>query len=58
MVSFDPQMNEFVEVPMPQDERIKGTVVLGFGVLDGCLSLVLSADHERCEVTNVHWFLL
>ncbi|XP_058181501.1 F-box/kelch-repeat protein At3g23880-like [Rhododendron vialii] len=57
IVSFDPQTNEFVKVPMPQGpqhERFESSIVCGFGVLDGCLSLTLSTDHQgRNKVRDV-----
>lgn len=58
IVSFDPQMNEFVVVPMPQNERIKGTFVHSFGVLGGCLSMAVSTGHEMYKVTDVEVFAM
>ncbi|XP_058181504.1 F-box/kelch-repeat protein At3g23880-like [Rhododendron vialii] len=58
IVSFDPQMNEFVEVPMPQNEGIKRNIVYGFGVLGGCLSLALTSVHEGPKVTSVEVFAM
>ncbi|KAE9447661.1 hypothetical protein C3L33_20445, partial [Rhododendron williamsianum] len=58
IVSFDPQMNEFVVVPMPQNERIKGTFVHSFGVLGGCLSMAVSIGHEMYKVTDVEVFAM
>ncbi|XP_058181505.1 F-box/kelch-repeat protein At3g23880-like [Rhododendron vialii] len=58
IVSFDPQMNDFVEMPVPQNERIKRNIVHGFGVLGGCLSLALTSVHEGRKVTSVEVFAM
>lgn len=45
---FDPQTNEFVEVPMPpQLNEWKQITIVGLGVLNGCLSMAGYPQEQR-----------
>lgn len=55
IVCLDPRRNEILKVPMPEhDEKRESILVLGLGVLDGCLSLVLwRNDHIQSRDVEV-----
>ncbi|XP_057489499.1 F-box protein CPR1-like [Actinidia eriantha] len=54
IVCFDPQSNEVVDVPMPHREgERKEDILLGLGVLDGCLSLVFCRGAMRPDASDV-----
>ncbi|GMP55013.1 hypothetical protein CsSME_00019970 [Camellia sinensis var. sinensis] len=52
-IYFNPQKNIFKKLPMPKPKDGDGDILLGLGVLDGCLCMVRSCEHPTNHVDRV-----
>ncbi|XP_028091547.1 F-box/kelch-repeat protein At3g23880-like [Camellia sinensis] len=48
IIYFDPRIDEFKEVPMPQPKHVDGYTILGLGDLNGCLCMS-RFNHSSCN---------
>ncbi|GMP56610.1 hypothetical protein CsSME_00021029 [Camellia sinensis var. sinensis] len=46
IIYFNPRMNKFKKLPMPQPKNGDGDIILGLGVLEGCLCMVRCYDEH------------
>ncbi|GMP56620.1 hypothetical protein CsSME_00021039 [Camellia sinensis var. sinensis] len=46
IVYFNPRMNKFKKLPMPQPKNGDGDILFGLGVLEGCLCMVRCCDEH------------
>ncbi|XP_058201602.1 F-box protein At3g07870-like [Rhododendron vialii] len=53
IIYFNPHLNNFKKVPMPEPKHEEGDMIFGLGVLDGCLSMVRHDNPSNYECHSV-----